>query len=540
MPSMSPVPGGNSPLRYLAWLALGSAACLLPLLLNLPIYSDELHWKFAGSRMLIDEKLVYFFPACDKGFLLDMPWSWLPLRFIDALLYQDLSDANRLRYGGILTFGALLVAICVLLWRTLYRDTALAQILGIACAAVTIGAMPFLMVFNRPEQGVLLSLFAGTGVAAAASSAGYRPRSWQTWGLALLFVLLCWIAVTAHVKAIFLLPAMLIAAAIAVRRWLPMIAVVGGGGFAAFETFRIWRARTDCPESAFLGSILRNFSLSPADLQEGTRPFLRKVQINFESIPAYWDNVSFRPDYHSSWLPGSGVPVTFPEQMINTSVPAFIALGLACVALATAIEAVRFLRKRAIRAETFIGAALVAGLLGLGGYQTTKNFYEASLQAPVLALAVALALPSALRWRAWRPVAVGFGALLLAAAFASHLLLLNRFWGYLDEWRERAQAVRGVGAEVRQLAIRCGVRPDSSSARIMMDDQAYQGLWRTREPLLLNYWVNWWATDLDQDKILRIRKVPAIIAACDAIPERYRVAGISQGRFCCTILSPVP
>ena len=524
---------GRPILRDLSWITIASQACLLPFLLHLPIYSDELQWKILSSRALVDEKLLYLFPVCEKGFRLDMPWTWYPLRFAEALVYQDLSNPYRLRYGGILMFVLLLVGMSMAIRRALYRTTPLVQVAGLACAAMTIGVMPFLAIFNRPEQGVLLALFEITGSAALLYLPYKKRSSWQSWALAAAFLFLICMALAAHIKSLFLVPAMLIAAIITIRRWLPSIVMLGGTAYAVYETFTLWESRTSCPESKFLTGVFRNLSLGPADLSEGIKPFLHKLLTNLGNISSYWERVSFRSDYQSLWLPDSASPLSFAERVVNGTAPLFIVIGTLCIVLALAIETGRYYRNESVHAEPYIGAALLAGLLGLAAYQTTKNFYEAALQAPVFILAVAFALPSLLRWNVPRRLLVWPGVALLVVATVSHALLAARFWVHLDEWRAREHAVRRFSAEVQQLAIRCGVPPDSRSARIMMDDEAYAGLWRTREPLLVSYWDGWWATGINQDKILEARNVSAIIARCVAIPERYRASAITSGDFCC-------
>jgi len=94
-------------LRYLMLLlpVIGFVATT-PYLLLSPIYADELQWKLINSRLWLDGgKLIYFFPVCAKGFLLDVPISWYPSRVVDSLLFADMTDMQRLRFWG---FGSVM------------------------------------------------------------------------------------------------------------------------------------------------------------------------------------------------------------------------------------------------------------------------------------------------------------------------------------------------------------------------------------------------------------------------------------------------
>src|SRR4051812_9873285 len=69
------------------WIAIA------PLLAVFPLYSDEIQWKLINSRLLLEGgKLLYLFPVCKTGFLLDSPISWYPSRLLDAALYADMTN----------------------------------------------------------------------------------------------------------------------------------------------------------------------------------------------------------------------------------------------------------------------------------------------------------------------------------------------------------------------------------------------------------------------------------------------------------------
>ena len=67
-----------------------------------------------------------------------------------------------------------------------------------------------------------------------------------------------------------------------------------------------------------------------------------------------------------------------------------------------------------------------------------------------------------------------------------------------------------------------------------MDTFAYTVLWPTRQPLFMEYFEGWWATGLDQEKLVRTMKVSALVGVCAAVPQLYRSSAVSDGTFCCT------
>ena len=122
-----------------------------------PIYGDESDWKLISSRFLLDQKkLVYFFPACLNSFVLEAPISWYPGRLLDSLIYQGAHDHAQLRIVGIAQY----IFLITIFWQIAYLRTNLGMLRSFlfVVAFLSIGVLPVLLIFNRPEQPLLMYL----------------------------------------------------------------------------------------------------------------------------------------------------------------------------------------------------------------------------------------------------------------------------------------------------------------------------------------------------------------------------------------------
>ena len=176
----------------------------------------------------------------------------------NSIVFADMTNPQRLRYWG---YGTFLVITLYASWvarRTLKCEAPFVSIFGAVLAPLSLGVLPFLLVFNRPEQPIVISLLIGCTLPFLVGSPTGVVR---TWGLAGLYTLLAWTIIAAHGKGTYFLPALLLAAFIVVRPWLPRIVMLAAFGFGAAETFHLWVARTDCPELPFLAQIFRSLSL---------------------------------------------------------------------------------------------------------------------------------------------------------------------------------------------------------------------------------------------------------------------------------------
>ena len=415
--------------------------------------------------------------------------------------------------------------------RTLSLTAPLPSVLGVTWATLSLGVLPFLLVLHRAEQAALVPLLIGCTLPVVSTPNG--DARWRSWGFAALYVLLSWFMLAGHTKTVLLLPALLLSAALMIRRWLPVMMLFGAAAFGFIETYRLWQVRYDCPNSPFLAQIYRSVAVSPDDLASGITPFLQRIEVNLLGASKYWRAAEFGLDFQSYWLP-SASQVTSVEHVINFMLPALVLLAVLIIVLAIIIELTNKSERFCLSRGTAIAAALLVGLLSLAALQINKNFYEASLQFPVLSLAVLLALPAVLRRTAcartlWSGAIVG----LVMLALSSNAALALRLWAELPHWWGKI-----ASRELRQQALgrvieRCGIDKGPNSKRLILDDFAYSVLWRTREPMFMAFFEGWWATGLDQKKLIAERKVSGLIAHCNQFPAKYSGLAVTDQTFCC-------
>src|ERR1700730_9725265 len=78
---------------------------IMGLAFMVPIYTDEIAWKMIEARYFLDgNALIYLFPQCKSAFFIQPPGWSLPIYWIQALLYSDLTHLFKLRILGWFSF----------------------------------------------------------------------------------------------------------------------------------------------------------------------------------------------------------------------------------------------------------------------------------------------------------------------------------------------------------------------------------------------------------------------------------------------------
>ena len=520
--------------RRFSWLSIALLCpvfgwiALVPLLTVFPIYPDELQWKIISSRLLLDSgKLLYLFPECSKGILLDSPVSWYPAQLANAFIYSDMTNPQMLRYWGIAVFVAMIALSAWIVKKTLRPETGYLATAGALIAPLSLGVMPFLLVMNRPEQGLVLMLLIGCATPLLVGTRALTAL--QVWAIALLFVLLSWMMVGTHIKGIFLLPALLLAAALTIRQWAPTLAVTAAAAFGAVETFRLWALRTDCPESPFLTQVFHAQALSPDSLKSGLVYFLELVARNILGAKDYWRGVSLRQEYQSGWLPPSEAPRTLIETVLNAAIPVVMAIAIIVIVFAFTSAILRATRHRMFPSPgPLIAMSLLVCVLCIAGFQSGKNFYEAALIFPALGIAVVLALPGTPL-----PGAPKLLFALAALALVNQLTIAFRFYGDFPLWKQTLESRQPAQAALKRLIDRCGIEANATTKHLLVDDFAYTVLWPTQQPYFLDLVTGWWATGVDEAQIINDRKISGAVGTCPLVLNGNWNSVIAEGGYCC-------
>lgn len=519
-----------------AYVLLGIAllalmAYTLRMAFYLPVYSDETYWHLIWSRLTADDgQLVYLFSQCAQGQWLKAPLSWLPAMSLGSLLYEDASHPWVLRLYGWYLFVLLLPIWIWLLKRQTglgWFDSTLAVL-----AFFSVGVLPFLMVYDRPEKSLLILLTLVLVLVPARPMAkqkhsGLRNGLWVT-----VFSLIGLLLAAIHPKALFLFPILLAASYLRTGSWVAVLVLAGVLGWASIETMAIWSQRTNCPEFPGLMQTLHGLTLRPGDFFSDPWEFMKASAANFLASGAYIDSIAIAPQYVENWL---------PEQSNNSPSQAWLtalnALNWIPIGIAIALTAVNISQAKVAwyRSTGLIWLTLFIALLGIICLQTAKNFYEASLMWPLLFLLVIYSFSKPTSKT--HPKAVKYIVLVLVLiGIISSIMRLERFDSFLAQWKAdrvwQRENMDAYNESLRNFASQqCLVTPHAE--RLAIDAKTYPAFWQHRQPILLDFSAGWWAAEADLAVTLRERQSEGLIADCRQLPDKLRRLARTQGDICC-------
>lgn len=495
-----------------------------------PVYADELFWKLMIARLETDHgKLVYLFAQCSEGQWIDAPLTWYPAMSINSWLYEDASHPWHLRIHGWLFFLVLLASwMCLLKHRTGLGmiDSFLA-----VSAFLSVGVLPFLMVYARPEQSILL-LITLTLLVTLFQAPAKRLSLPIGLLVALSFALVAMLLAATHPKGMFLFPVLLVLAWRQLKSW-PMLAMLLLLlGWTAYDTSQVWQLRTTCPEFPGLMTVLRGLTLQPGVLLSNPLSFIQQGWSNVMDFGTYVSSLDFQDQYVADWLPAAkgSVISTQARSIANTSL--WIPL---VVAMSVMVFNWVFDRRPRGRVDLLLWFSILLSLASIVVLQTQKNFYEVSIVWPlVLLLAIfSFGRPVSESRRGGVRIII---AVLMAVALLSGILREERFSEFVQGWREaRLQQVTmddHRNEVLRDFAqTQCGI--EGSAQRLVLDKNTYQAFWEHEQPVFLDYAAGWWAAESNVRETFRKRRVQGLVALCESIPEPDRSRAMAFDGYCC-------
>lgn len=508
------------------------------------MYTDEVGWRLQ-ERAGLDGVDKLFSLLCGPTSLATPPWWMMPARYYSAFWNVQFASPLAVRVSGVLyalVWGALLARLIV---RIVPDATRRRTVLAIGFGLVTLGVMPLLLTWSRPEQTILLAVTAALLVACEGWDRSRSAGMAQGWLRTVGVLALASVAYSYHLKAVFLLPVFLVCMLTCVqghRQWPARI--VGSILLLAMtaQGARYWIDRLKCPvDQAFLQS--QNLGSRLLDVHGVGDVALVALGMakNLNPLP-YIARTVPRPNPLSAWL---------AEDQIGME-PALawwvLATFVWCLVLAFAgkavIEQVKASGRRGIDGRVLAVAALLVSVLGWAATQPMKNDYESILMVPLLVLIVVIALsclaaPAGV-FQMLRKVALGLAALAVAsmiavaAVFGPSLLGALGQQGYLAK---QPASISPYGYEatrqrVLRLARSCGIDPVNSQ-NLVLDDVTYFPFIQSRTPdHAMGRFGPGQAYDLTI-AYLRGRQSSGYIAACDMLPRNLRGLAKQDGEVCC-------
>jgi hypothetical protein len=529
-----------------AIVALFVAAILGGILL--PVYTDEIGWRLQ-ERAGFDGLDKLYVEICGPNTLVRPPFFMMPARWYSALFNGAFADPFYVRISGIL-YALAWLAMALALFRRIAPDRIVRDriaILGVGL--MSLGAMPLLLVWSRPEQPLLLTL---TAALLFATSAWRAPESETgkvaAWLRSLAILALGAIALSYHIKALFLLPLFLVCiffASTGRRSHAPRLIAATLLAAATAAAAFYWIGRLGCPgDTSQQAMFVRN---NMGAVLVGTSGWEQKLAMvgklfgNISLVP-YFGLPTPRPEPMSFWMPGGliGGEASFAIFLVMVLAWSGAMLaGLFCLVPA----AIRMARERLFDRNAVLAAALLAAAMGWSATQGYRNDYEATFVLPILMFATVLSVASHRSGRLIGRYIEVICALVGVLAVVSPIALAVVYGPALQRTTATGGYVRGqpfsVGTfgykellpDIYGAAKQCGIRGARGHHALMLDDVTYFAFMESRLP----------QHQIGLDTMgsartiayLRGRKSDGLVVSCSGLPADLRARAKSQGAFCC-------
>lgn len=536
----------SPPARWLRRLATGGFLLSLAAGMLVPVYSDEIGWRFQ-ERAWVDGGLdVMFSDICGPNTIARAPWFMMPVRMFSALANQALADPLFVRVAGV-ACALLWAALLWLLTVRLERDPARRSLLqALSFGLLGIGVLPYLLIWSRPEQPIILTMTLMILLAfATTSAADQRVLAWLK---ASAIVLLAGIAISYHLKGVLYAPVALVCLAVCAKgraTLVPRLAGIAVLLALSASAAHYWVGRFQCPADPILAAKLGSENIAavfaggstPIDLllkfAEGAHPW----NYIWLTIP---DNIPM-----SDWLP----PELFPPATLPAIGLALTVLWIAVALVAMGALALYLLRNRIngfAEPRLLLALAILGCITVWGASQINRNVYEAAHVLPLLVIFVLMCFTLPLDGANWRERAlpvlvkavVPLALLSQAIVLGSTVVPLARAAqtpGYLaaQPFSVSIAGYGGVRRDIARAMALSGIPRDRRLNRLMIDDLTYFATQRSRLPLHRLGVIDIWNGSIeDPVRYLISRDSDGVVVGCHYLPANMRQAAARSGPIC--------
>lgn len=530
--------------KIVPWIFWGTFLAAVSLSFFVPIYIDEVGWKILSSRIILEKgQTLGLLPQCRSTFLQTPPFWLLPARYLDALLYGDLSNLLKLRVLGCLSWFVFILLFLVLFNRLLKSQKGNPDMgwFSLGIASVTLfGVLPLQMGLMRPEPGLLICLL---GLLLLPTLKNETPT--KGWFLKGCFCFLTLLFFSQHPKSLFFFPLIILVALFMSQNLKTKVILVTFTLVVTASALK-WSAKaTVCPENQLANQIISNVMVNPLLLVTDTKLTSQKLIENFQRFNIYVYHVLFSENYQYEWLPEIRMEPIL-KRLINFLLRNIIFLWMGSIAL----QFVFIVRKKKIWWKSYsfcIGVALIMGLVGINFFQSTRHFYESPFIIPLLVLCVGILLTMAKSYPRKIVSCAKFLSLVsILLSSVSVVVLIYYFYpiaktdwikgGYLPAQRYSVSAFNrdSMKGRIERLAARCGIRNDPELKHLVVDDYTYSFFGKTKEPFHAHYVMKGWGKDLaDKVKFLTEYQSSGLIGSCRFLDEEILPLVERDGELCC-------
>ena len=535
--------------RRLSWIAAAVALCSVALGMLVPVYSDEVGWRFQ-ARMALDGGVDRFVAEnCGLNTLARTPFFIQPLRHATAAFNTAFADPLTIRLVGVgcaLAWLALLWALIGRLGRT-SAETDRMRTIGFSLASL--GLLPFMLVISRPEQPILLALttvlFLATG---GVNKARIEDGAAASAVKALLVTLLGMIALGYHLKGIIFMPIFLAAAMFSSqgakgRPWrIGAVAVLIG---ATALSIPYWIGRFRCPADPLLAEKLGRENI--ASVIFNADPIAPKIGKLLAGLNPFDYILLTVPKMRnmSNWLP--------PQVIGHGTALGWTILVMICwaacmvAAIGVLIVIIRRCPKDRGEVKRLILALLIgAVILFWSVAQIHKNVYESALTVPLTIIVFVLAFTSIREsasilklTRILSLTALGGAAIsaaLLMAFYGPALSGIARNPGYIAEQKSSVSVFGydAIHADILATGKLCGLSNDARTRGLLVDDLTYIAYMNSWRPLHRTGVLSDWNGSIsDPAAYLRAHGSSGAVIGCRYLPPALQSRARRNGAYCC-------
>ena len=486
-----------------------------------------------------------------------MPFAWYPAALVQAAIYSGLTPLG-IRLAGI----AVAFASVGVLWYLAPAifpalNTRLRCVAAVA-AILSFGVLPWTLVLARPEQWIIVLIAVFLAFPALAARAVSHQRSWNSWSMLALFMLLTSLISYSHTKALFFVPFVVVSAYCAFRRqpWLLALAVTFSI-VSAWQSFQFASAVSRCDDAPHLTELLRQQTLNPAALLTSPGEFIGDAVANVMSAPGkIVERARFKSRYQSDWLPP--VPAAASHPLVRRSNIAItwalhVIYGLA-VLLPPIVMVLWRRTEPDHRARNVLFGALWLGFLAHIAIYREWNFYGGALVFVIAGLllihcaALLQSVPAARRSAATLLAGVCAASLLSTPVLAYQMVpRLFDLTQAADEVLSRqplsvnAFAFGKTKQRIRGLAAACGVDGDGGR-RLVVDSLTYFAFDDLRQPLHAGFiWPGGPGADIAGRTGSFLAEIGSAgyVAQCQFLPPELGNLTFRDGNLCCVNLKAV-
>jgi hypothetical protein len=543
-------------LLRLASLAMFGLTLVLSASLT-PLFTDEISSQIPNGRWVRDGYLLSNNLAACGIEASERPAAMFsyPFLMMESAIHELIGQPGWIRLRSLTMLFAWLFMMSRLLPKSVRLEgVERASLWALGAAFLSIGVLPVMLVFARPEIYLLFGLSLCLMLPLMPGSAGERSPASQI-RLALLWLFLSALMFTYHFKAVFFLP--LIWASV----WMTLadrrirLAALALVSLIAFLGVRTWSSRlVGCADPGVMSFISAHMLPLTALIAQPAVLF-RTITARLIDLPTisphpYFGNALVRQVYEAEWLYHPDSPLL--RYLVNGIALAAFGALFACLAVSFANAMSSLARHRTLERRQILFLCALAGFASLSFMQGTKHYYETILVLPVLGL-TALICPPRLpaSWLAYALPSPRSGqkalAVILSSAIVSQLALCALYAPMASltlsgkviyekqHFSLSAYKYAAVTQEVNEAAKLCGIDLGQEQSHMVIDDMTYLSLrksvYQPLHGLFLYYW--WFDPKKRRDVTMAPYSPAGAILSCNHVFPEFKGKEKRAGGICC-------